>query len=54
MLPPEEAMVTSGPMLLPKAMSGSKVLFAPGSVLISEAHITTKGNVAIPGLGCLG
>lgn len=55
MLPPE-TIVTSGSMLLPKAMSGSMVLFAARVcvVLTSEAHVATKGNVDIPGLGCLG
>lgn len=40
-----QAMVTSGPQLQPRAMSGSVALLQPGSVMISVAHVTTEGCV---------
>jgi hypothetical protein len=49
---PPEAMVTSGPMLPPGTMSGSVILWLPGSVLIIETCVTTKGHVAIHGMCC--
>jgi hypothetical protein len=47
-----EAMMTSGPMLLLRAMSGPMVLSQPRVLLMSEACVTTKGHADIPGLGC--
>ena len=42
------------PALPPEAMVMSMVLLLPGSVLMSEVHVTTKGHVDVPGLGyCL-
>lgn len=38
-------MVTSGPQLQRKAMSGSVAVLQPGSVMISVAHVTTEGCV---------
>lgn len=49
---PSEVMVTSGYMLLLKAMSESVVLWHLGSVLVSQASVTTKGHVDVPGLDC--
>lgn len=44
-------MVLSGHGLLPTVMSGSEVQQQLGSVLMSEAQITTKGHVGVSGLG---
>lgn len=53
MLPPE-AMVVAVPMLLPRVMPGSIVLVQPESVLMSMAHVTSKGYADVHGLGlCL-
>lgn len=42
----------SWPGLLPKAMSGSVVLLQLGSMLMSVACVTTKGQMDVCGLGC--
>lgn len=34
------------------AMSGYVILMQIGTVRMSEAHVTTKGNANVPGLGC--
>lgn len=44
---PLEVMVTSGPMLLLKAMSESVVLWQLGFVLVSQASVTTKGDLTL-------
>lgn len=38
--------------VLPKAMLGFAVLLKPESVLISGAHVTTRGRVGVHGLCC--
>lgn len=47
---PLEAIVTSWPRLLLRAMSESMVLLQPGFVSISVALVTTKGHVDVSGL----
>jgi hypothetical protein len=44
---PPEAMVRSQPVLPLRATSGSMVLKQQGSVLMSVAHVTTKGHVNV-------
>lgn len=51
MLPPE-SMVTSGPGVLLRGMSGSVVVLPKGSVLISKGGLTTKGRRVALGLCC--
>lgn len=41
---PSEAVVTSGPRLLPETVSGFVVVSQPGSALMSEAHVTSKDH----------
>lgn len=50
MLSPETMMKSQSGMLL-KVMTGSMALQYQESVLISVAHISTKGHVTVPGLG---
>ena len=38
--------------LLLRTVSGSVALHKQGSVLMSMVHVTTKGHVEVPGLGC--
>ena len=45
-------MMTSGPMLPLRAMSGYVILMQKETVLMSEARVTTKGNSNVPGLRC--
>ena len=44
-------MLSSGPGLLPSAMSGSMTLLQPGSVLMSMAPVTIGDHVDARGLG---
>jgi hypothetical protein len=47
-------MVTSGPMLPPRTMSGFLILSQPRSALMFEVCVTTQGRSNVPGLGfCL-
>lgn len=47
---PPETMVVCWSRLLPKAMSGSRVLLQSGSELMSVAHVTTEGQVEVHSL----
>ena len=49
---PPEAMARSWHGLPPRAMSGFMALQKQGSVLVSVAHVTTKGYVDVRSLGC--
>lgn len=42
---PSRTVVTSGPKLLLRALSGSMVLLQLGSMLMSMTHITTEAHV---------
>lgn len=42
---PSRDIVSSGPRLLPKAMSGSVALLQPSSVLMSKASVAIEGQV---------
>lgn len=48
---PMGAMVTSGPMLLLRAMSALMVLWQLGSIM-SVTHVTTKNHVDASSLDC--